>query len=256
LLPSSGHATTDPVSAPEPAIRGAQAAQDAATAWKDVRADPSIQFGPLPVDLPSQAPLPSASGSPVPIQTVPKPPPPEPSHLGEWLRQIFEPIGKALGLAWPVMQWVLIAIGAALVLYAMWRLIAPWLARRSGTRADDLAQAAAWSPDRAAAQQLLGDADALAAKGKFAEATHLLLKRSVEHIAAARPDWVLPASTTREISALPALPETARSAFGLIAQRVEISLFALRQLNQGDWQAARAAYADFALEQMPQGPVA
>ena len=219
-----------------------------------MRANPSIQFGPLPVELPSQAPLPQASGQVLP--PVPKPPPPEPSHLGEWLRQIFEPIGKALGLAWPVMQWVLIALGAALVLYALWRLIAPWLARRSNARTDDLAQAAAWTPDRAAAEQLLGDADALAAKGEFAEATHLLLKRSVEHIAAARPDWVMPASTTREISAIPALPETARSAFGLIAQRVERSLFALRRLDQDDWQAARAAYADFALERMPQGSVA
>ncbi len=219
-----------------------------------MRADPSIQFGPLPVELPSQAPLPQASGQPLP--PVPKPPPPEPSHLGEWLRQIFEPIGKALGLAWPVMQWVLIAIGVAIVLYALWRLIAPWLARRSDTRADKLAQTEAWSPDRAAAEQLLGDADALAAKGKFAEAAHLLLKRSVELIAVARPDWVMPASTTREISAIPALPETARSAFALIAQRVERSLFALRRLDQGDWQAARAAYADFALERMPQGPSA
>ena len=219
-----------------------------------MRADPSIQFGPLPVELPSQAPLPQASGTPIPMPPpTPKPPLPEPSHLGEWLRQIFEPIGKALGLAWPVMQWVLIAIGAAIVLYALWRLIAPWLVRRGQERADELAQAEAWSPDRAAAKQLLDDADQLAAEGKFAEATHLLLKRSVDHIAAARPDWIMPASTTREISAIPALPETARSAFGLIAQRVERSLFALRRLDLGDWEAARAAYADFALERMPQG---
>lgn len=238
-------------------IRGAEAAQQAAAAWKEVRADPAIQFGPLPVDLPSQTPLPDATSTMPPMQLPPpKPPPPEPSQLGEWLRQIFEPIGKALGLAWPVMQWVLIVLGAAMVLYALWRLIAPWLARRGSDRAEAMAQAAAWSPDRSAAEQLLDDADALAATGKFAEATHLLLKRSVEQIAAARPDWVLPASTTREISAIPALPESARTAFALIAQRVERSLFALRRLDQGDWQAARAAYADFALERMPGGPAA
>ena len=238
-------------------IRGAEAAQQAAAAWKEVRADPTIQFGPLPVELPSQTPLPDATSTMPPLQLPPpKPPPPEPSHLGEWLRQIFEPIGKALGLAWPVMQWVLIALGAALVLYALWRLIAPWLARRGTARTDAMAQAGAWSPGRAAADQLLDDADALAAAGKFAEATHLLLKRSVEQIAAARPDWVLPASTTREISAIPALPESARNAFALIAQRVERSLFALRRLDQSDWQAARAAYANFALEQMPGGPAA
>jgi len=33
----------------------------------------------------------------------------------------------------------------------------------------------------------------------------------------------------------------------VIAERVERSLFALRRLGADDWQAARAAYADFAL---------
>ena len=44
------------------------------------------------------------------------------------------------------------------------------------------------------------------------------------------------------------LPERARSAFAAIASRVERSLFALRALDAEDWQAARAAYADFALQ--------
>ena len=57
-----------------------------------------------------------------------------------------------------------------------------------------------------------------------------------------------PASTAREISVLPMLPERARSAFAAIASRVERSLFALRALDAEDWQAARAAYADFALQ--------
>lgn len=236
-----------------------------------MRADPSIQFGPLPVELPNQAPLPQASmipgplpslppGAPLPQPTLPPgssiPAPqapktlPGPSHLGEWLRSIFEPIGKALGLAWPVMQWVLIGIGVALVLYALYRLIAPWLERRSAAQVEAAAGTSSWTPQRAEAEALLDDADALAAAGKFGEATHLLLMRSVEQIRAARPDWVLPASTTREISALQGLPDTARTAFASIAQRVERSLFALRRLDQADWQAARAAYADFALSRL------
>ena len=94
---------------------------------------------------------------------------------------------------------------------------------------------------------MLDDADRLAAEGRFDEATHLLLQRSVGQIAAARPEWLEPSSTAREIAALPALPEPARHAFGVIAERVERSLFALRRLGPDDWQAARAAYADFAL---------
>ena len=66
-------------------------------------------------------------------------------------------------------------------------------------------------------------------------------------LADARPDWLEPSSTAREIAALPALPQAARGAFAAIAVRVERSLFALRSLSAEDWHAARAAYADFAL---------
>ncbi len=111
-------------------------------------------------------------------------------------------------------------------------------------------------PDRDEALALLEDADRLAAAGRFDEATHLLLRRSVSQIAGARPDWVHPASTAREIAAISALPDAARRAFALIAGRVERSLFALRALDAADWQAARAAYADFALQRLPSGGAA
>ena len=65
-----------------------------------------------------------------------------------------------------------------------------------------------------------------------------------------RPDWVEPSSTARELAALPALPDGARTAFRIIAERVERSLFALRALDRADWEAARAAYADFALARL------
>jgi hypothetical protein len=39
---------------------------------------------------------------------------------------------------------------------------------------------------------------------------HLLLQRSVHHIAEARPDWLLPASTAREIAGFPG-PARARA---------------------------------------------
>ena len=56
--------------------------------------------------------------------------------------------------------------------------------------------------------------------------------------------------TARELAALPALPDGARTAFGTIAGRVERSLFALRALGAEDWHAARAAYAEFALARL------
>lgn len=211
-----------------PAISGAEAAGDAARDWQAVHADTSIQYAPLPpMKLPERA---------------------DPEWL-RWLGKIFEPIARALGTSWPVLKWVLLAAVVAAALYALWRLTEP-LRERVGTDRREPADPG-WTPDRAAALALLEDADRLAAEGRFDEATHLLLQRSVGQIASARPDWVHPASTAREIAALPALPGPARQAFAVIAGRVERSLFALTALGQADWQAARAAYADFALQRLP-----
>lgn len=213
-----------------PVIQGAEAAENAARDWQAVQADTSIQYGPVPpLNLPQQA---------------------DPAWL-KFLRDLLEPIGKALGMSWPVLQWVLIALAVAAALYAAWRLSEPWRERVAGSAGDEADPG--WTPDRDAALALLEDADRLAAAGRYGEAAHLLLQRSVHHIAAARPDWVHPATTAREIAAIPALPGAARSAFAVIAGRVERSLFALRALDLSDWQAARAAYADFALQPLPSG---
>lgn len=209
-------------------IAGSTAAQDAARDWQALRDSSDIQYAPLP----------------------PLKPPEQPGWLkalGEWLRGLFEPVGKAWGLSWPVIEMVLVALAALLVLFVLWRLLQPLLGRMRATGPPGEPE---WAPDRAEAIALLEDADRLAAAGRFGEAAHLLLQRSVRHIADARPDWLLPASTAREIAVFPLLPERARRAFGEIAVRVERSLFALRDLDAADWQAARAAYADFALQKL------
>ena len=130
-----------------------------------------------------------------------------------------------------------------LALLLLWRLLVPLIETwrsRPGPAEDT------WVPQRADAMALLEDADRLAAEGRFGEATHLLLQRSVRQIGDARPEWLIPASTAREIAVLPMLPENGRQAFGTIAGRVERSLFALRDLDALDWAEARAAYAEFA----------
>jgi hypothetical protein len=211
-----------------PAIQGAEAAHDVARDWAAVRASTDIQYAPV----------------------APPKPPVTPAWLeaiGKFLRELFEPLGRALGLSWPVLQWILIGLAVILVLLIVWRLIAPLLVQRRPAAEPE----AEWSPDRAQSLALLEDADRLAAEGQFDAATHLLLRRSVAQIAEARPDLVHPASTAREIAGLGALPERARAAFAHISVRVERSRFALRGLDAGDWQAARAAYAEFALERLP-----
>jgi hypothetical protein len=221
------------VTTPGGQIAGSTASQDAARDWQALRDQSDIQFVPLKAAKPPETPdwL---------------------KHFAEWLnkllKNVFGPIGEGLGLSWPVMQTIGIALAILLVLALLWYLvIRPLLdARRPRAAAAE----PEWAPDRDAAVALLADADRLAGEGRYGEAAHLLLQRSVHHIAEARPEWLQPASTAREIAVLPMLPERARQAFAAIASRVERSLFALRELDAADWQAARAAYADFALQRL------
>lgn len=230
------------MSTAETAIRGSEAAQDAARAYEQVRKAQDIQYS--PIEIPKNPP-------------VERPPAETPEWIkaigrffdsvGEFFRMIFEPVGNAIGISWPVLQWILLGLAVLGVGLLIWRFAEPLLGRRR--KPADEAEPE-WTPDQGQAVALLDEADRLAAAGRFDEATHLLLQRSVFHIESARPGLLPPASTAREISAHPGLPERARGAFAVIASRVERSFFALRNLNADDWQAARAAYADFALARL------
>jgi hypothetical protein len=211
---------------------GASPAFDA-SAWERLRDDGDIQYA--PVDIPEIK-------------------PPEPSwfekalaELFQFLGELFAPVGQLLGASWWWLQWVLLGVVALFVIMLLVRnfgLLGSYKRKAAATAEEE------WQPEHAATLALLEDADRLAAEGKFDEATRLLLQRSVGQMAAARPDWVEPSSTARELAALPALPDGARTAFRVIAERVERSLFALRTLERSDWEAARAAYADFALARL------
>ena len=206
------------------------ATRSAEQAWRTVRDSGDIQYAPTP----------------------PVKPPETPEwlrRLAEWLQELFAPLGKALGMSWPALQYILIALAVVLALIVLWVLLRPLIARLTDRRTAD--EDDEWTPDRDAAALLLADAERLAQEGRYEEAVHLLLQRSVRLIADARPDWLLPASTAREIAQFPMLPEKARNAFAVIATRVERSLFALRGLDEADWRAARDAYADFALARLP-----
>ncbi|GAA5053927.1 hypothetical protein GCM10023208_16260 [Erythrobacter westpacificensis] len=197
---------------------------DFASAWRELQTDGDIQFA--PVQVPEQ-----------------EPPPDWLTEFIRWLGEMLSPVGNALVDIWPVLMWVLIGAAVLAVLYFLYDTFGPGFARRK----QEASQEPEWTPREGEALALLEEADRLAAAGEFDEATHLLLKRSVSQIAEARPDLVEPSSTARELAAEARLPDAARTAFALIAAPVERSLFALRKLEEADWQAARAAYADFAL---------
>lgn len=177
-----------------------------------------------------------------------KPPDPPPewwSDVSRWLDELLEPVVKALAAAWPWLSKVLLAALILGLLALVWVILAPYIAdwreRRAGAQPD-------WVPDRAQARALLEEADRLAAEGRFDEAAHLLLYRSIEDIAARRPELLRPSTTAREIGAFDALSQRARQAFGVIAGHVEASFFARRPLDRSAWDSSREAYRAFALD--------
>ncbi len=223
------------------ADRAAGGADKFAQAYKELRADSSIQF-----NLPPPKPQPE--------------PPDWLKALGRWLLDhVFEPAGKFLnwiGSFLPDAPYARIILWSVLVLagltlawaiynrlrFGQWRLKLPRLAPITDVTVEE-----EWAPDEAPARSWLQEADALAREGRYAEAIHHLLFRSIEDIAKRRPNLVRPALTSREIAGSDGIPSRARDLFAAIARLVERSLFGGRAVGEKDWLEARGAYSDFAL---------
>ncbi|MBO9557164.1 MAG: hypothetical protein J7515_01085 [Caulobacter sp.] len=170
---------------------------------------------------------------------------PKPPNIPDWLLAI----GKALAALAPYLAyvfWGCLILGAALILYFVAReLIAT---RWPGFKADKgpKLQDDGWRPTAAKARTLLEDADKLAAAGRFAEAVHLILFRSIEDIEGKRPDLIKPALTSRDIAELDGVPERVRRTFSDIARVVERSFFGGRPVGADEFATCRQAYESFA----------
>jgi hypothetical protein len=142
--------------------------------------------------------------------------------------------------------WLLAAAGVAALLYLIVKALVDreW---RGGPLPMPEGDIANWRPEEKVARALLAEADAMAAAGRYEEAARLLLHRSLEDIAKRKPKLLRPALTSREIARAPLLPDAVREAFDAMAAPVERSLFGGRSLDRSAWEAARAAYGDFAL---------
>src|SRR5690349_8769140 len=181
-----------------------------AHAWQAMRTDSSIQFN-----------------------LTPPPQPPTPPHwlkaFLHWLGDLLDPIGRFLtwiGGLFPdaayarILLWTVIALGVAALLWALYNRIrhGEWRLRPRLAAPADLSGDEEWSPDEAGARSWLEEADTLAREGRYAEAIHHLLFRSVEDIARRRPTLVRPALTSRELAASEAIPNRARDLFAGIAR--------------------------------------
>lgn len=219
----------------------AAGAEGFAAAHEALKADSSIQFQ-----------LPRA------------PPEPEPPtwlrDLLQWLGEALRPVGRFLnwiGSFFPdapyarMFLWTVLALAAATLLYLTYARLryGEWrLPRRSRAQLLEAnQQEEQWQPEEGTARSWLREADALAAGGRYAEAVHHLLFRSVEDIARRRPRLVRPSLTSRELAGSPSLPTAARELFASIASLVERSLFGGRHVGEVDWTLARTAYSDLVL---------
>jgi hypothetical protein len=209
-------------------------------AYRALRGDRSVQFDLTEADKPPEAP-----------QWL--------RDLGEWIKDALRPIGdffEWIGSFMPaapyarIVLWsVLVAAAAALVWVIVQRLrTGAWelpFRRRVQDPIDESEEA--WIPEQGPARAWLEQADALAARGAYAEAVHHLLKRSIEDIDHRRPRLVRPALTSRDLAAADTIPPQARTPFAAIVGSVERSLFGGRPVSAGEWEDTRAAYAEFAL---------
>ncbi|PAX07047.1 DUF4129 domain-containing protein [Sphingomonas lenta] len=221
------------------AAEGAAGVQRLEAAHRALRADGDVQFALRTQDPPAE-------------------PPAWLKRFFEWLGELLAPVGRFLrwlGSFMPdapvarILLWSVLALFAAALVWAVVERVrhGEWRLPRRRSRTVEGTPEEEWAPEAAQTRGWLQEADALAAAGRYAEAAHHLLLRSVEDMARRRPQLVRPALTSRELAAAPAVPPTARTLFADIARLVERSLFGGRAVDQDDWRAARAAYADYAL---------
>ena len=172
--------------------------------------------------------------------------PPASRPSPRWLQSVGEFIIRVIEFLAPVIQvlfWLGVAMIAAGAVYIIGREI--WLRlRRTNETAEE--EAPVYRPAPALTRALLEEADRLAAKGRYGEAAHVLLFRSIEDIQRFQPNHVRVAMTSREISHLAILSPRAREAFSQIAAAVERSRFAGRDIGADIFTQCRAAYGVFA----------
>ena len=176
--------------------------------------------------------------------------PPEfrkPSPFFNWLGQLF----AGLGPLFQLLFYLGAAAIAAGILYFILRQIPnirlQGLRRKDKvTEGDDDHVISNVRPDEKKARAWLEEADALAKEGRFSEAVHLLLFRSIEDIQSKRKAPIPQALTSREIERLDGLPTGPRNALRPIISLVERSFFGGHSVDAENWTSARAAYETFA----------
>ncbi len=163
--------------------------------------------------------------------------------IGDFFAGLFRFIGSIAG-------YLIAVVIAGVILYGLYLMYGEGLSLRRKQRqaedAPDVSEIPDYRPNAEAASALLGDADELAAQGRYAEAVHLLLFRSIDDIRKRRQGGVPKSLTAREIGGLAGLPGAVRSALSPIISIVERSFFGGHPVDAEGWAHARSSYEAFA----------
>lgn len=167
--------------------------------------------------------------------------------LDEDIKAFFHSMSELFAPIAPILPYLLYGLGLAVLLLLLSPVVRLFLTTRFERliARDHLRSDASWRPSREAVTALLSDIDALARDGRYEDAVHLLLVRSIADINAFRPDLVRPHYSSRDILTHPLLPDAARPAFRSIVEWVEKSYFAGLSVGQAGFEACRKAYVDF-----------
>lgn len=167
-----------------------------------------------------------------------------PSAFEKWLGKVFSGIGKFLVPIIEILFWLgagALVLGA---LYLVGRAIYETRFAKPAAKSNEAPDIPLYQPAQAQARILLDEVDRLAAEGRYGEAVHTLLFRSIQDIDRNRPNIVRRSLTAREIGGLSILTAKARTAFSTIAGVSELAHFGGVAVNKAGFQTARTAYAD------------
>lgn len=166
------------------------------------------------------------------------------SAFEKWLGRVIDAIFSFLAPLLEIIFWLglgALGIGAA---YLIGRAIYETRFAKPAIKKVQDAEIPLYQPAVAQARILLEEVDKLAAEGRYGEAVHTLLFRSIQDIDRNRPNVVRRSLTAREIGNLSALTLNARQAFSTIAGVSELAHFGGALVDKAGFETARAAYAD------------
>ena len=166
------------------------------------------------------------------------------SAFEKWLGRVLGAIFRVLA---PVLQIAFyLGLGALILgaLYLIGRAVYETRFAKPKTEDTDAPDIPLYQPAEAQARILLDEVDKLAAEGRYGEAVHTLLFRSIQDIDRNRPNVVRRSLPAREIGSLSVLTLEARTAFSTIAGVSELAHFGGVSVNKAGFETARKAYAD------------